>query len=343
MIFTATAVMDYFILKPDGEQTGTFSIDQIRAMLNTGFIGNDTRYWHEGITDWQPIDRIEESLNFPEHRPTDPHPAPPPVRRLSGSIARAIPSPQQLKRAAPSSPILAPSARAEKPLVPGVPPRNGEIVAPSIPVPAATVDPLAEVPTPDEPTTDQLLAPDSRPPVAHRPRQPARPSGYLFYAVPVLMLALATSLVVVFLRTHATSPLSSVTLAADKVFVLHDQASIRPFEDDMRNNPVVDSLKRQIEQSTDAELIQRLKIGLEKEAARHSDEVTQQYIAGGKAEFIQPGRYDAVAYFDDNGVLTFPSAGQPWVALTYRGEIVYACLSSDLPPEPQGVTPPAGP
>ena len=58
--------MEYFILKPDGEQTGTFSIDQIRAMLNSGHIGPDTRYWHEGISDWQPIDRIEESVNFPE-------------------------------------------------------------------------------------------------------------------------------------------------------------------------------------------------------------------------------------------------------------------------------------
>ena len=31
-------------------------------MLAAGYIDHDTRYWHEGINGWQPIDQIEESL-----------------------------------------------------------------------------------------------------------------------------------------------------------------------------------------------------------------------------------------------------------------------------------------
>ncbi len=125
---SAWAFMEYFILKPDGEQTGTYSLEQVRSMLNSGFIGTDARYWHEGIADWQPIDQIEESINFPEPDPHQLH-APPPPRKWTGSLARAIPSPNQKRKSGPID--VTPDA-----------------AAPPTPVVPEPIRPVVEIPTP---------------------------------------------------------------------------------------------------------------------------------------------------------------------------------------------------
>jgi hypothetical protein len=323
--------MDYFILKPDGEQTGTFSIDQIRAMLNSGYIGLDTRYWHEGISDWQPIERIEESLNFPEPSPAAVHPMPPsPSTRLSGSLARAIPSPHQQKRAAPSVLAGAPVILPEKPTGPDIPKRNGEV-----PAPVAWVEPHPIPELSPTPETVAAALPIAAPLPAAVPAKTALPIGYFLYAFPVLVLALAIIAAIVASRHPARSPLSKVILTGKNIYVLLDQASIKPFEDDMRNSPVAESLKRQVGQSTDPVFIQRINIGLAKETASHSGEITQQYLKDGKAEFIEPGTYSTLAYFDDSGVITVPRAGEPWVAITYHGNIVYAYQGTDFNFAPQ--------
>jgi hypothetical protein len=313
--------MEYFILKPDGEQTGTFSIDQIRSMLNSGYIGLDTRYWHEGIADWQPIDRIEESVNFPEPSPDEPHPAPPPARRLTGSLARAIPSPHQQKQRAAS---LTSSKTLPTISVPPVVPEPVKVA--EIPAPSRHVEhPASTNGTPAPATAESPVAPI----VARPPRRPLLTWAQA-RTLSTLLLALAIIATIVASRHPAKSPLSKVTLTSRNDYVLVDQAAIKPFEDDMRNSSVAQSLQGQIRAMSDPLILQKLNIGLQQETGRHAGEVTQQYLHSGKAEVIEPGTYSTVAFLDDNGVLTAPRTGAPWVAILYKGNIVYAYQGADF-------------
>jgi hypothetical protein len=323
--------MEYFILKPDGEQTGTYSIEQIRAMLNTGFIGPDTRYWHEGINEWQPIDRIEESLNFPEPGADEPHASPPPPQKLSGSLARAIPSPYQQKRTTgPTVNVTTPvpEKTPAAPIIPEAPRRVLEIPTESdLRDPEDLFDPLPDV----RPDAESSLAGPA--PTAKRldraPRRPL-PLGTLLYAGTTTLLVVAIIVAIILSRHPARSPLSRVTLTSGNDYVLLDQTAIKSFEDEMRNSAAVDSLRQQIGTSTDPVLIQRININLEKMTQEHAAEVTQDYIRTGRAQIVPPGTYDATAYFDDAGVLTPTRPGLPWVALTVNGRIVYAYLGSEL-------------
>lgn len=320
--------MDYFLLKPDGEQTGTYSIDQIRAMLNTGFIGPDTRYWHEGISDWQPVERIEESLNFPEHTPGEPHAAPPP-HKWSGSLARAIPSPYAQKK--PSGPIPMPEPTA--PPAPVVPAPHRP--AADVPVPSLQI----EVPPPVEADAPRVSVAEER---AAAPRaEPRRrfrlprPSAVHVCIATTSLLAAAVITAIVLSRHPARSPLARVTLTPHNDCVLMDQAAIKPFEDDMRNLPVADQLRKMIAGSKDEAFVKSVTTGLQQEITKHEIEVTQKYLGDGKAEILPPGTYDTVAYLDDNGTLVVAKPGQPWVALLYRGSVVYAYIGADFHPIPR--------
>ena len=330
----AWAFMEYFILKPDGEQTGTFSLEQIRAMLNSGIIDSGTRYWHEGIPEWQPIDRIEESTNFPEPDPHQLH-APPPPRKWTGSLARAIPSPQQQKQK--SGPVALTTPAPPAPAAPAVP----EPIRPVVEIPAPSV-PVEVLPPANGASLHAAAAISRERAAANAPRSSPRrrfrfplPSAAQVCAVALLLLTAAIIAAIVASRHPAKSALSEVTITLHNDCVLTDQAAIKPFEDDMRNSPVVARLKDLIAKSTDPAFIQSANVGLQQEITKHQTDVTHDYVQNGKAEIIEVGAYRTVAYFDDKGSLLVAHAGAPWVAILYKGTIVYAYLGSDFRPRPQ--------
>jgi hypothetical protein len=244
---------------------------------------------------------------------------------LSGSLARAIPSPHQLKRAAgltssktlpaiaalPNVPEPVKIADIPSPLHPADSTANANgAVASEIAGPASVVAPAAPV-------------------SSRRARRPLLTWDHV-RTLSLLLLALAVIAAIVASRHPAKSPLSKVTLTSRNVYVLVDQTAIKPFEDDMRSSSVAQSLQRKINQVTDPMLLQQLTISLEQETARHAGEITQQYLRSGKAEVIPPGTYGTIAFLDDNGVLTAPRAGRPWVAILYQGNIVYAYQGTEL-------------
>jgi hypothetical protein len=329
--------MEYFILKPDGEQTGTFSLEQIRDMLKTGFIGLDTRYWHEGIPDWQPVERLEGSVYFPEPDPTQPKALPPP-HKWSGSLARAIPSPHQIKK--PSGPIM---LGAEPTTVPAA------SAAPAIPAVPAPQRPATAVTT-SAPRTESTVyaraAADTHVEKAVSPRRRSwlpRPSAAQICAVALILLTAAIVTAIVESRHPAKSPLSHVTISLHNNCVLTTQTAIKPIEVDMADAPVIARLRDVIDKSTNAAFKQSADVGLYDEIEKHEREVTQKYLDDGQAQFVAPGIYDAVAYLDDNGNLIPARAGDPWAAFTYRGAVVYTYLGDDfrlMAPEPVTATSP---
>jgi hypothetical protein len=262
-------------------------------------------------------------VNFPEPSPDEPHPAPPPSRKWSGSLARAIPSPHQLKRQTGPVPVTPlPGA----PAAPGVP---GPVKTVDIPTPSLHVGHAGGNGSPASATSVPRSVVADAPSPAKRTRRPLL-SGAQLYALSTLLLALAIIAAIVASRHPAKSPLSKITLTSGNVYVLVDQPSIKAFEDDMRNSPVAESLEKQMDQATDPALVQRLNIGLQQEISRHSDQVTQEYLRSGKAKIIEPGTYSTVAFFDDDGVLTAPRAGAPWVAILYHGNVVYAFVGAEF-------------
>ncbi len=307
--------MEYFILKPDGEQSGTFSMEQIRAMLNSGFIGPDTRYWHEGLSDWQPVERIEESVNFPEPDPHVPHTPPP--HQWSGSLARAIPSPRQQQR--PSGPIPEVSTSAA-----------------DIPKSALSSETTTPANGASAPTfsREQAVAAAPRPAPRRRIRLPL-PSAAQVRTTALLILAAAIIAAIVLSRHPAKSAFSQVHLSPTNACALISQADIRTFENDMHRSPVIAHLKDLIASSTDPAFIQSAKVGLQQQMAQHETNVTHDYVQNGRAQLIEPDTYHTVAYFDDNGGLAVANAKAPWAAIDYKGTIVYVYVGSDFQPCPQ--------
>lgn len=61
--------MDYY-LHQNGEQSGPFTEDQIRSMLECGAVDPTDIIWHEGLSEWQPIETV---LSLP----IDPQAVPP--------------------------------------------------------------------------------------------------------------------------------------------------------------------------------------------------------------------------------------------------------------------------
>ena len=338
----AWAFMEYFILKPDGEQTGTFSLDQVRSMLNSGFLDTSARYWHEGIADWQPIERIEESINYPEPDPHQLH-APPAPQRWTGSLARAIPSPTQLRQK--SGPVALSST--------STPAAPEALAAPVIP---AAVHPAAEIPTStlrvESTPTDSNGTPAHEPaaPTISRgravadaprdePRRPFRlpripmPSATQICALGLILLVAAIIAAIVASRHPAKSAFSEVTVTLHNNCVLTDQTAIRTFGQDMRDQRhsiSIARLKDLIANSTDPAFIQTAGVSLQEAVLKYETGVTRDYVQDNKAEIIEPGIYHTVAFFDDRGNVVVAHAGASWAAIEYKGKVVYAYLGGDF-------------
>jgi GYF domain 2 len=327
--------MDYFLLKPNGEQTGTFSIDQIRTMVRTSFIGPEVRFWHEGISEWQPVERIEDSANFKPTVAAKSQGRPPSPLTWSGSLARAIPSPYH-KAAPPASKGNTPAtpAKTEEPVVdspriPNAPPRARTVEL----FPAINVEPV-EVPETDEEFISES-EPEPVPPVAppsetEHPRS-SRFAGRFLVGLSLASLALAIAYAG-WAMLHSEEPFSRVRFTAGDVYVLTDQSKIKMFENDLLHSPQIDAFSQHILQSSDPVAQQAMTIELEKERSRRPGEVVKQYIQDGTGQYIDAGTYKALGYFDDDGVLIIPRGGEAWVAVVYKDRIVYAHITGDETP-----------
>lgn len=309
--------MEYFLIKPNGEQTGTYSIEQVKAMLAAGYIGKDTRYWHEGITEWQPIDRIEESLKF-----VPPTPAPSeavPAQKVA-AVLKAVPPP-----ATKIQPTKKGKGKQRKPESPSIPTQPAAPTAPTTPRVASPISneatPASEVTTPEAPVTAQ--------PASKTPLKIQRLVERL------LCVALGAVLIFAVLRgpeiAHyiADKFTDKITLTDTDNFVLLDAATIKSFTQDMQSSPIVDTLENQIAQTTDPVALERLKIGVEKENSRHADEIRQQYLRANSALNIDPGAYRILAYYDDQGAPAPRKDQAVWVAIPFRDQTVYALKPTD--------------
>jgi len=299
--------MDYFLIKPNGEQTGTYTIEQVRAMLAAGYIGKDTRYWHEGITEWQPIGRIEESLQFVPPAPVL-KAIPPPATRIETSKKGKA---KQRKPEGPSVPAtpIPPTTR--------IPKRSGS--------PPITEQPL----TGERATHDVSVAPHAAPKTSSK-------IPPLFERLLCLILGALLMLAVLrgpaLLRYISDKFADKVVLTDSNNFVLLDALTIKPFTQAMQSSPMVASLQNQITQTTDPIALDRLKIGVKNENSRHADEIQQQYLRANTALKIAPGTYHVHAYYDDQGAPTTPHKDQAvWVAIPYRNQTVYALRAAEAP------------
>src|SRR5688500_18482944 len=45
-------------LHHNGDNVGVFSVQQVKAMLRSGIISNETLAWTEGLRDWSPLNEI---------------------------------------------------------------------------------------------------------------------------------------------------------------------------------------------------------------------------------------------------------------------------------------------
>ena len=318
--------MEYFLIKPDGETTGTFSIEQIRAMVDSGFIGHDTRYWHEGITGWQPIDRIEESLQF---EPPAPAPAKTVAPQKVAALLRAVPPPStKLEKvekkassllAIPSTPAVPGDVRPEaRPYIPPAGQRD-----PYVPSMLAAARAEAASPAPARPT------PDSRSKKAHMLER-----ILLVFLGAFIVAAIDHGVAVVQMIGDALS--TKITLSGDDTFVLLDPSTIKAFEQDLQNSPNVQTLELQIRQTADPVTLQRLRAGVQTETARHQDDVRQQYVRNNSAEYIEGATYRILNFYDDNGAPIDPSEGKAtWVAINYKDHTVYAHREPGPAPAPQ--------
>jgi hypothetical protein len=256
--------VEYFLLKANGEQTGTYSVDQVKAMLASGYIEQNTLYWKEGMTGWRSVTRIDEPIDPSEILTTTPE-----------------------------------TIRTVK--IPKPPP------APSKPLPT-----------------------------------------WLFYAVPVALITLVLVTSSGNIPTDSTTPdttspkvsvpvethpsLGKITLAGKNTYVLLEQPTIKSFEADMKNSPVVTELRHRIQQTTDPLSLQSLTIGVNNEQARHFETIEQQYLRNRQAQIIPPDTYDIVGFLDENGDTTSSRKSSGWVAITYNGFTVYACENFDSIP-----------
>ena len=55
--------MDDYFLHLNDQQTGPYSIEQIRFMLRTGKASKNTLYWQDGLTEWLPLSTISDELS----------------------------------------------------------------------------------------------------------------------------------------------------------------------------------------------------------------------------------------------------------------------------------------
>jgi hypothetical protein len=316
--------MEYFLLKPNGEQTGTYSMEQVKEMVRTGFIPADTRFWSEGMATWELVDQIDESLKY-----SQPPPAPPsttaPVRRLPAysrivTPGGAKPPPKTASTSLPlADEVLAENKPAYLP-----PPSSSLSNGHGRTIPANNLTPALGEPAPTGP------APDFAASVPEKKVAPAwigsavRIARFFLYALPMFALAVGIVIAVLNLpQPDARPPYRRITLNGSNNYALTGQDAIRTFSHDLQSSPALDSLIQQISSASDPSVQDRLNMGVEKERIRHADDVRRQYIEGVKAELVEPGTYRIVGDFDDSGALVLPREGEHWVAILYRGGIVY--------------------
>lgn len=306
--------MEYFLIKPNGEQTGTYSIEQVRAMLSAGYIGKDTRYWHEGITEWQPVTRIDESLKFV---PPPPEPSATIPPQKVAAVLKAVPPP-----ATKIQPTKKGKGKQRRPEGPAIPAASATPSTPRVESPL----------TREEPPTSEVKSPEA--PIAAQPASKTPPKIQRLVER-LLCVALGAVLIFAVLRgpeiAHyiADKFTDKITLTDTDNFVLLDAATIKSFTQDMQSSPIVETLKNQIAQTTDPVALERLKIGVEKENSRHADEVRQQYLRANNALNIDPGAYRILAYYDDQGAPTPRKDQAVWVAIPFRDQTVYALKPTD--------------
>ena len=68
--------MQIYLLK-NGQQVGPYTVEVIRGMLSTRHIALTDQAWHEGLTDWQPLNTFlpsppKPTATFPAYAPTRP-------------------------------------------------------------------------------------------------------------------------------------------------------------------------------------------------------------------------------------------------------------------------------
>lgn len=71
----------YFITSK-GARSGPFAEDQVLSMINSGILTSADLCWHEGLTDWRPLD---QALPYAPGRPPPPDP-----RHLEGHLSIAV-------------------------------------------------------------------------------------------------------------------------------------------------------------------------------------------------------------------------------------------------------------
>jgi len=299
--------MDYFLLKPNGELTGTFSIQQVRTMLGTGFIGPDVRYWHEGITEWRPIGRIEESVHFQPPVPATPESVSFQPLKLPAA-SRVVLRPNHMVEKTSSPPVQSKTVSAPIPAVPEVSPHQNE--------PPAAQD----IPRKAEPAPSPL-------PEAGRPRD-KRVLHRIFYVIHVTLMALAIDYAGPVLHYVSDFFQNKITVTGNDTYALVDQSLLKSFTDDIQNAPDAEAPPPPTGLAADPNSPVWSQIGQEKASALHADEVRQRYLRMGKAEFIDPGTYRVLDYLDEKGDSTNPSDANPgWIAIVYKDQTVYVLKS----------------
>ncbi len=172
-------------------------------------------------------------------------------------------------------------------------------------------------------------------PMPPMPTEPPKRRRLWVYVLFAMVLALGA---LTFFFVHRMGPTSSslassnkVTLTDKHVFVLTNQAAIKKYADALRDTSVIDSLNDKIAHTTNQATITMLKLGIEKEKARHAETVQAQFVASQNAERIDPGTYTVLAYFDHDGILIDPRPGDTWVGITVNGQPVYAYIAPAAP------------
>jgi len=56
---------DGYYLMLNGQQSGPFTVNQMKAMWQSGNINGGTQYWQAGMTIWQPLANIQHFLDAP--------------------------------------------------------------------------------------------------------------------------------------------------------------------------------------------------------------------------------------------------------------------------------------
>lgn len=59
----ASPAIAYYILH-DGQQTGPYDVNQLRALIRAGSFSLESHYWFVGAADWQPLQKLSKVLGL---------------------------------------------------------------------------------------------------------------------------------------------------------------------------------------------------------------------------------------------------------------------------------------